>query len=214
MVAAGLVCIDKYEASVWDSPTGGTQLTTNAQFDAACPDNGQPTLVAPCTSFYARSVEGVAPAANITWFQAQQALTNVGKRLPWNAEWQAAVAGAPDPGVAPGAEDCNVSSAGPDPTGSRDDCASRYGAFDVVGNLWEWMADWDEEAGGCTNWPAGFGSDFACIGRADTQNSTGFPGALIRGGSFADGASAGPFAVNGGVEPSLSSPDIGFRGSR
>ena len=40
-VRAGTVCIDKYEASVWDSPTGGTQLTTEAEIDAACPKNGR-----------------------------------------------------------------------------------------------------------------------------------------------------------------------------
>ena len=42
MVRVGSFCIDKYEASVWDSPTGGTQLITEAQIDAACPNNGQP----------------------------------------------------------------------------------------------------------------------------------------------------------------------------
>ena len=66
MVRAGAVCIDKYEASVWDSPTGGTRLTSETQIDAACPDNGQPTGPAPCTAFYARSVPGVEPARQIT----------------------------------------------------------------------------------------------------------------------------------------------------
>jgi formylglycine-generating enzyme required for sulfatase activity len=41
-----------------------------------------------------------APALYLTWFQAQQACMSVGKRLPTNAEWQAAAAGTPDTGDA------------------------------------------------------------------------------------------------------------------
>ena len=148
MVKVGSVCIDKYEASVWDSPTGGTQLTTEAQIDAACPNNGQPTGGAPCTAFFARSVPAVEPASSITWFQAQQALANSAKQLPTNAEWQMAVSGTPDTGGADsGPPSCNTdSTVAVASTGSRANCVSRFGAFDMVGNVWEWVADWDEEA--------------------------------------------------------------------
>ena len=40
MVTAGAVCIDKYEASVWSSPTGGTQSASTTD-DYPCDDNGQ-----------------------------------------------------------------------------------------------------------------------------------------------------------------------------
>jgi formylglycine-generating enzyme required for sulfatase activity len=208
MVAAGAVCIDKYEVSIWNSAEGGTQITGAIP----CNVNGQD-----CTNIFARSVPGVTPRASITWFQAQQALANVGKRLPTNAEWQQAVAGTPDPGITDnGTSDCNVVAAGAAVnTGSRSNCASRFGANDMVGNLQEWVADWDEEAGGCANWPAGFGTDQTCLGRADTQASSRFPGALIRGGSFASvTTNAGPFAVDGVFQPSFSNIDIGFRGAR
>jgi hypothetical protein len=206
MVAAGAVCIDKYEVSVWSSPTGGTQYGASSD-DYPCNDNGQD-----CNNIYARSVAGVTPSRFITWFQAQQALANSGKRLPTNAEWQQAVAGTPDSTA------CNTSTGAATSTGANAGCVSRFGAFDMVGNLWEWVADWDEEAGDCANWPAGFGSDFTCIGTADTQASTRFPGALIRGGDYFEGASDGPFAVSGRVQPSETSfigPfTIGFRGAR
>ena len=205
MVDAGSVCIDRYEVSIWDAPTGGNQITGGLP----CSENGQD-----CINMYARSVPGVAPRANITWFQAQQALANVGKRLPTNAEWQQAVAGTPDPGATPGAEDCNTSSAGAVATGSRDGCLSRHGANDMVGNLWEWTADWDQQALSCANWPAGFGGDVTCIGRATGDPGSGFPGALIRGGHFAQGAGAGPFAVSGAPVPSTLDASIGFRGAR
>lgn len=40
-----------------------------------------------------------------------------------------------------GAENCSVNSDVSEPTGSRDFCVSKYGIFDLVGNLWEWNSD-------------------------------------------------------------------------
>ena len=86
---------------------GATQLGTSGDDYAPCADSGQN-----CTDdIYAVSLPGVTPSAFITWFQAQQACTNAGKRLPTNAEWQAAVAGTPDPGPDDGTTDCNTASA-------------------------------------------------------------------------------------------------------
>jgi hypothetical protein len=199
MVQVGPTCIDKYEASVWSSPTGGTQYGVSSD-DYPCNDNGQD-----CNNIYARSVAGVTPSAFITWFQAQQALANSGKRLPTNAEWQAAVAGTPD------STTCNVGTSAVQNTGQNAGCVSRFGADDMVGNLWERVGDWDEQASVCSNWSAGFGTDFTCIGR---DPSTNFPGALNRGGYFNNGASAGPFAVDASVQPSTSGSAFGFRGAR
>ncbi len=81
----------------------------------------------------------------------------------------------------------------------------------MVGNLWEWVADWDEEADGCAKGPAGFGGDLTCFGDASPSR---FPGALIRGGDFDEGAEAGPFAVGALNRPSISSSNFGFRGAR
>jgi formylglycine-generating enzyme required for sulfatase activity len=205
MVKVGSVCIDRYEASIWDAPTGGNQITGAIP----CNPNGQD-----CTNIYARSVAGVAPAANITWFQAQQALANSGKRLPTNAEWQMAVAGTPD------STGCNISTGAVANTGANPACVSMWGANDMVGNLGEWVADWDEEAAACTTTTtatsssADFGDDLTCIGRASGEPSTRLPGALVRGGDFADDSGAGRFAVSGLSEPSGSDATIGFRGAR
>ncbi|MEK6328364.1 MAG: SUMF1/EgtB/PvdO family nonheme iron enzyme [Actinomycetota bacterium] len=198
MVKVGSFCIDRYEASVWSSPTGGTQYGVNSD-NYPCHNNGQN-----CTNIYARSVAGT-PSRFITWFQAQQALANSGKRLPTNAEWQMAVAGTP------GSTACNVSTGSAANTGANAACASNHGANDMVGNLWEWVADWDEEASTtCANWPAGFGNDFTCLGGGSSR----FPSALIRGGDFDDGTEAGPFAVWGRERPSSSFDNLGFRGAR
>ena len=211
MVKAGSVCIDRYEASVWSEPSGGTQYGVSED-DYPCADSGQD-----CEGeIFARSVPGATPSRFITWFQAQQALANSGKRLPTNAEWQQAVAGTQDPGASPGSEDCNTNSAGPETTGERANCISDYGANDMVGNLLEWVADWDEQASSaaCANWSAGLGSDFTCLGRGAGEAGTRFPGALIRGGDWASGAGAGPLAVHGFNRPSESFSSFGFRGAR
>src|SRR5437667_443931 len=83
----------------------------------------------------------VPACACIDWFQAAQACRVSGKRLATNLEWQDAAAGTPDPGNTPGANDCNTNSGGPSNTGSRTNCKSSWGVFDMIGNVDEWVAD-------------------------------------------------------------------------
>ena len=213
-VISGPGCIDKFEASVWRVPDptttnrrlvrriqigavtipeltagGATQLGTTADDYAPCADSGQNCV----NDIYAVSLPGVIPSAFITWFQAQQACANSGKRLPTNAEWQAA-AGTPDPGPDDGIGDCNTANLFfASATGSRSRCVSARGAFDMVGNVWEWVADWVPRSTGCGTWSPGVSptADDQCLAGADTE---GEPGALLRGGDwgvFSAGGSAG-----------------------
>jgi formylglycine-generating enzyme required for sulfatase activity len=168
------------------------------------------------------SIPGVPPNSCVTWFQANQACLLSGKRLLTNREWQGAAAGTPDPGVADdGSTTCVTNSAGPADTGSRASCRSVWGAFDMVGNVNEWVGDWADRAVSCTNWPATFGSDLSCFGGPGTTGNPGeesgtlsFPGALNRGGSWSEGTGAGVFMVDSGTNPSLRSSAIGFRCAR
>ena len=171
-VVSGAGCMDKYEASVWRVPNptttnralvariqqgraaavdlaagGATQLGVGHNDNyAPCADSGQNCV----DGIFAVSLPGVQPSANITWFQAQAACESSGKRLPSNAEWQAAVAGTPDPGPDDGTTDCNTASAfNVILAGSRSACKSARGAFDMVGNLYEWVADWVPRATTC-----------------------------------------------------------------
>ena len=237
-VVSGSTCMDKFEASVWRIPNatttnaslvkklqqgkatvallaagGATQLGVGFTDNyAPCADSGQN-----CTDdIFAASLPGVLPSANVTWFQAQAACENARKRLPSNAEWQAAVIGTPDPGPDNGTTDCKWTSAGTTVnTGSRSSCKSARGAFDLVGNVWEWVADWLPHASGgvCATWSAGVSptGDLQCLVGAAT---TGEPGALIRGGSWNPSVNPGPLAIHSGVTPSTQVGDIGFRCAR
>jgi len=232
-VQVGRLCVDKYEASVWEIPparkglienlrqgriTSAASLTratqrgvTSDDYGVGCPGTGSG-----CKSFYAVSIPAVTPSAYITWFQALAACRNAGKRLLTNAEWQAAALGTPVAETDDGAADCNLASAtftvpeDPTPTGSRSGCVSDVGAFDMAGNLWEWVADWTEVAAGCTNWDEAHGNDLSCVGGNGMRH---LPGALLRGGSF-DGRRAGVFAVNAVFDPSSAFFAFGFRCGR
>ena len=229
-VLSGTTCIDKYEASVWRVPGAlttnaalvakiqqgtvtaadlaagaATALGTASDNYAPCADNGQN-----CSNdIYAVSLQGVAPSANLTWFQAQVACKNARKRLPSNEEWQAAVAGTPDPGPDNGTTDCDSTGA-LSLTGSRSDCVSSDGAFDMVGNLYELVADWIPRSFGCDTWSAGVSPtlDQQCL------SAGGEPLALMRGGfSGNEVGLAGPLAVNVSVTSSSLSA-VGFRCAR
>lgn len=210
-VPVGDVCIDKYEASVWSTPPGvlpETQYGTDTS-DYPCATNGQD-----CAGLiFARSQSGARPAIEITWFQALAACANVGKRLPTNAEWQMAVSGTPNNGAAEDrATDCNTNGAIPsEPTGSRSNCVSAFGAYDMVGNVWEWVADWVPlSAEPCPGW-AGFSDDHMCLAGARTDGRG--PGPLFRGGGFNDGDAAGEFSVVSLLVPQQTGL-IGFRCAR
>jgi len=232
-VQAGTLCLDRFEASVWRVPNpttanailvrkiqlglatradltagGATQLGVTGDDYAPCTINGQSCA----NDIYAVSLASQTPSANLSWFQAQEACANSGKRLPTNAEWQVGANGSPDPGPDNGTTDCNSAGDGASPTGTRASCVSARGAFDMVGNLAEWVADWVPASTSCPGW-GGFSNDDMCLAASGTTRNN--PGALVRGGAFAslDGPLAGPFAIHE-FAPFHATGFIGFRCAR
>src|SRR5207248_2430431 len=140
-----------------------------------------------------------------------------GKRLVRNGDWQAAAQGTPDPGTDNGTTDCDVNSAGPANTGSRSNCKSSWGVFDMVGNVDEGVEDWADRGSNCTDWTtsAGIaGGDLSCFGGPGGSGSSALPAALFRGGRWYDGSGAGVFAALALFVPSGSDFSIGFRCAR
>jgi formylglycine-generating enzyme required for sulfatase activity len=215
MVKVGPLCVDKYEASIWEfADATGTAygvFAGQAAYPAGFVANGNWT-----TAVYAVSKAGVLPSTSVTWFQAQQACALSGKRLLTNAEWQMAAANTPD------STSCNVSSGVVANTGSFASCVSNWNVNDMVGNVWEWVADWIQ--GSATTWApstgyAGtdYGNDFM-LGTNPAYyqgaNSTNFPSVPIRGGNWGNGTSAGVFALYADNGPTNAVNSIGFRCAR
>lgn len=214
-VEVGFLCVDRYEASVWSQADGtGTQFGTSSA-NYPCSENGNDCA----GQIYAASTAGVVPSQYISWFQAQQACLNAGKRLLTSAEWQMAAAGTPDAGDPPGADDCNTDSlaSAPSLSGERSDCRSNFGAYDMVGNVWEWVADWiqdksDVDDGSISS--AAYGEDgiFGVDEASPTEHR--FPAAILRGGRYTNGTGAGVFAYDAVVGPARVRDLWGFRCGR
>lgn len=233
MVPNGPGCIDKYEASVWETTDTvliakiksgtATQVdlvaaairhgTVSDSYDTGCPDTATG-----CKTFYATSLVDVTPARFITWFQALAVCRNAGKRLPTNQEWQMAAFGTPDVNTT----DCALNLTAPSNTGARPACVSDVGAYDMVGNLHEWVAEWVQ--GGNPTWAPTYvtqsdlyGSDYvASVNPAvsppnTTTHTTRLPAATRRGGAYDHGLDAGVFTVDYNASPEHSTLLSGFR---
>ncbi|RMG92654.1 MAG: hypothetical protein D6706_16480, partial [Chloroflexi bacterium] len=86
---------------------------------------------------------GNHPVRDVTWAEANTFCEWAGKRLPTEAEWEAAARG-PYGFLYPwGDEKTAVSlpASGTYPVGSIPENRSFFGAFDMSGNVWEWVAD-------------------------------------------------------------------------
>ena len=99
--------------------------------------------------------KGVMPQVDITWTEARDLCRARGKRLCSEREWEKACRGSQNQlyGYGPTFEQglCNtpykeggVWNRGPGatPSGEFTECASDYGVYDMIGNVWEWTDGW------------------------------------------------------------------------
>ncbi len=239
MARVGDVCVDKWEAS-YDcnmytaQSTQGSSGPITTDGDADYDDylwqtrniatiNGGPAV---CKGV---SRNNSIPYTTITQYDAKQSCLLSGKSLISNGDWQKAASGTPDDAtkckidttstgtLIPSANWYNQGGDDAIYTGSASECISKYGIYDMIGNVWEWSDDLidavsnDDYANSAT-----YGSDYIyrlTLGSISVGegNSNASVSAFLRGGRWSGGASAGAFALHLGDGPSSLGWGIGFR---
>jgi formylglycine-generating enzyme required for sulfatase activity len=218
--AGGGFCADKYEASAgakcpYQDPANEKESSLNINHPECLPE----------------VAAGKIPWRNLTQIQAVSICAKAGKRLPTGEEWFATALGTPDKTSGWTADDCQVSSnwkSQPGETGSGRNCFSYTGAYDMVGNVWEWVKG--EINDGVYNGLAMPADGFVKAVNADglpTQTdpdnafseynndyfwikAKGLRG-LARGGYWENGDGAGQYSVYAVTDQTFVGTGVGFR---
>ena len=138
------IWVDTYESAIFENAdcTGAIYGQGVDDYPAAWPPVGDESV-----SLYACSLPGILPSGHLSWFRAQRACRAQGKRLCNELEIKAACHGGTNTSYPYGFEFiagvCNDALGGSgtaEATGSRQQCTSPAGTFDMSGNMAEWTS--------------------------------------------------------------------------
>ena len=120
----------------------GRYEITNMQY-AQCEKSGE------CLGRGSSVASSSHPAVNVSWNDAQTYCEWVGGSLPTEAQWEKAARGTDgrtypweSEGIDESLANIDANIGDTTPVGSYPKGASPYGALDMAGNVWEWVADW------------------------------------------------------------------------
>jgi formylglycine-generating enzyme required for sulfatase activity len=181
---------------------------TNAMY-AHCVDYGACERPNPSSSYYGNSSYDEYPVIHVDWYQAQDYCQWAGRRLPTEAEWEKAARG-DDGRIYPWGDEspsCNLANYSEcawdtERVGSYAVGASPYGALDMAGNVWEWVADW-------------YDSDY--YDNSPSENPTGpssGEGRVLRSGGWSTNPDLGRASNRNWSIPAGSMMGYGFRCAR
>jgi len=146
------------------------------------------------------------PVVQVSWNDANAYCEWVGGRLPTEAEWEMAARGAMGWKYPWGNEfdpaRLNASRGGTVPGGSYEAGKSPCGAYDMAGNVWEWVNDW-------------YQSDYySSSPRTNPQGPTAGTHKALRGGAWDPSGGDSRSADRGALSPGSRGNTIGFRCAR
>lgn len=205
-VREGTVCVDKYEASpAADCPHLAPQTVFESQKNIDTVD---------CKAV---SVEENDPWRFVSQTQAAQACALSGKKLLNNKEWYRAALGTV-------ADNCVINSSG---VKNSETCVSGSGAFNMIGNVWEWTDEmvkdriYNDDELPPSGYVSGVDADgVVLVTENDPQvlygddyywsPESGVTG-MVRGGFYGSDSDAGLYALNASVALDFTSAGVGFR---